>query len=180
MLRAGIAIAVLISFCVGIAHAQVIDSTPDRPEEQAPKKPAQEGWIRLDADDPTFNLWRKLRDTSKDPKREPGPIDVQRYDMAPAWSGIPTFFKLPVALTPEDLRAGKVDVAILGAPIETRCPVHILQGVADPDVPWQHAQRLFSLLAQDDAVLTLVKDGDHRLSRPGDIERLIDAIAGLV
>ena len=60
--------------------------------------------------------------------------------------------------------------------IETGCPVRILQGVQDPDVPWNHAVGLTSRLAQDDVVLTLVKDGDHRLSRPEDLERLIKAV----
>ena len=66
---------------------------------------------------------------------------------------------------------------LLGAMIETGCPVRILQGVQDPDVPWQHAVELTSRFARDDVVLTLVKDGDHRLSRPEDIERLIVAVA---
>ncbi len=66
---------------------------------------------------------------------------------------------------------------LLGGLIETGCPVRILQGVQDPDVPWQHAVDLSSRLARDDVVLTLVKDGDHRLSRPEDIERLIAAVA---
>jgi pimeloyl-ACP methyl ester carboxylesterase len=66
---------------------------------------------------------------------------------------------------------------LLGSMIETGCPVRILQGVQDPDVPWNHAVELTSRLAQDDVVLTLVKDGDHRLSRPEDIERLIKAVA---
>lgn len=65
---------------------------------------------------------------------------------------------------------------MLGGLIETRCPVHILQGVQDPDVPWQHAQELVTRLAREDVVLTLIKDGDHRLSRPEDIERLIAAV----
>jgi pimeloyl-ACP methyl ester carboxylesterase len=65
---------------------------------------------------------------------------------------------------------------LLGGLIETGCPVRILQGVEDPDVPWGHAVELVSRLAQDDVVLTLVKDGDHRLSRPEDIERLLAAI----
>lgn len=64
--------------------------------------------------------------------------------------------------------------------IETGCPVHILQGVKDTDVPWRHATELVSRLASDDVVLTLVKDGDHRLSRPEDIERLETAIDGLL
>jgi pimeloyl-ACP methyl ester carboxylesterase len=66
---------------------------------------------------------------------------------------------------------------ILGGMIETGCPVRILQGVRDEDVPWQHAVELTSRFARDDVVLTLVKDGDHRLSRPEDIERLISAVA---
>ena len=65
---------------------------------------------------------------------------------------------------------------LLGGMIETGCPVRILQGVLDPDVPWGHAVELVSRLAQDDVVLTLVKDGDHRLSRPEDIERLISVL----
>ncbi len=65
---------------------------------------------------------------------------------------------------------------LLGGMIETGCPVRILQGVQDPDVPWNHAVELTSRLAQDDVVLTLVKDGDHRLSRAEDLERLIKAV----
>jgi pimeloyl-ACP methyl ester carboxylesterase len=68
---------------------------------------------------------------------------------------------------------------LLGGLIETGCPVRILQGVQDPDVPFDHAVELVSRLAQDDVVLTLVKDGDHRLSRPEDIERLLAAVAEL-
>jgi pimeloyl-ACP methyl ester carboxylesterase len=66
---------------------------------------------------------------------------------------------------------------LMGGMIETGCPVRILQGVRDEDVPWQHAVELTSRFARDDVVLTLVKDGDHRLSRPEDIERLIVAVA---
>jgi pimeloyl-ACP methyl ester carboxylesterase len=65
------------------------------------------------------------------------------------------------------------------APIETGCPVHVIQGMQDPDVPWQHATALMERLAFDDAVLTLVRDGDHRLSRPEDIARLIRAVEAI-
>jgi dipeptidyl aminopeptidase/acylaminoacyl peptidase len=65
---------------------------------------------------------------------------------------------------------------VLNQPIEVGCPVRILQGVQDPDVPYAHAMKLVSCLAQDDVVLTLVKDGDHRLSRPEDIERLLRTV----
>jgi alpha-beta hydrolase superfamily lysophospholipase len=63
--------------------------------------------------------------------------------------------------------------------IEVGCPVHILQGMEDKDVPWRHAQALVTRLASDDVLLTLIKDGDHRLSRGEDIERLKGALDGL-
>jgi pimeloyl-ACP methyl ester carboxylesterase len=69
------------------------------------------------------------------------------------------------------------DHLLLGNLIETGCPVRILQGVEDEDVPWTHATELVARFARDDVVLTLVKDGDHRLSRPEDIERLLAAVA---
>jgi pimeloyl-ACP methyl ester carboxylesterase len=65
-------------------------------------------------------------------------------------------------------------------PIETGCPVHVIQGMQDPDVPWGHAVKLMEKLAFDDAVLTLIRDGDHRLSRPDDIARLIRAVEAIV
>ncbi len=64
--------------------------------------------------------------------------------------------------------------------IETGCPVHVLQGMRDADVPWRHAAALMTRFASDDAVLTLVKDGDHRLSRPEDLERLFAAVDGII
>jgi pimeloyl-ACP methyl ester carboxylesterase len=66
---------------------------------------------------------------------------------------------------------------ILGATIDVGCPVRILQGARDGDVPWQHALRLAHRLPAEDVVLTMVQDGDHRLSRPQDIARIIAAVA---
>ncbi len=63
--------------------------------------------------------------------------------------------------------------------IEIGCPVHVIQGMLDADVPWTHATALMERLALDDAVLTLVRDGDHRLSRGPDIDRLIRAVEGI-
>jgi pimeloyl-ACP methyl ester carboxylesterase len=61
-------------------------------------------------------------------------------------------------------------------PIEVGCPVHILQGMQDPDVPWRHAVALVEHMPGDAVDLTLIKDGDHRLSRPEDIARLLNAV----
>ncbi len=66
---------------------------------------------------------------------------------------------------------------LLGGSIEVGCPVRILQGAKDPDVPWQHAFTLMHRLPADDVVLTMIQDGDHRLSRPQDIARIIAAVA---
>lgn len=55
-------------------------------------------------------------------------------------------------------------------------PVRILQGGEDPDVPWAHALQLAQALKGPDVVFTLVRDGDHRLSRPQDIARLLAAV----
>jgi len=88
----------------------------------------------------------------------------------------PSEYGEPYPITQRLIEEGRNHL-LLGGMIETGCPVRILQGVQDPDVPWNHAVALTSRLAQDDVVLTLVKDGDHRLSRPEDIERLIKAVA---
>ena len=66
---------------------------------------------------------------------------------------------------------------LLGSAIEVGCPVRILQGAQDPDVPWQHAFALAHRLPAEDVVLTMIQDGDHRLSRPQDIARMLAAVA---
>jgi pimeloyl-ACP methyl ester carboxylesterase len=65
---------------------------------------------------------------------------------------------------------------LLGSTIDVGCPVRILQGAQDPDVPWRHAFALAQRLPAEDAVLTMIQDGDHRLSRPQDIARIIAAV----
>jgi pimeloyl-ACP methyl ester carboxylesterase len=70
---------------------------------------------------------------------------------------------------------------LLGAPIAIRCPVRLLQGQADADVPWQHALRLAERLASPEVEVTLVKDGDHRLSSPAQLAllgRVLGALLG--
>ncbi|WP_426124925.1 alpha/beta hydrolase [Pararhizobium sp. PWRC1-1] len=76
----------------------------------------------------------------------------------------------------EDGRTNRVLTGI----IETGCPVHILQGMRDPDVPYGHALKLMEHLPSDDVVMTLIRDGDHRLSRPEDIERILTAVDAML
>jgi len=93
-----------------------------------------------------------------------------------AWARPSEYSAEPYLVTRQLIEEGRNHL-LLGGMIETGCPVRILQGVEDEDVPWRHAVELVSRLGSGDVVLTLVKDGDHRLSRPEDIERLIGAVA---
>ncbi|MEM8646867.1 MAG: alpha/beta hydrolase [Pseudomonadota bacterium] len=69
---------------------------------------------------------------------------------------------------------------ILGEVTDVSCPVRILHGELDPDVPWQHGKRLYDQLAGDDVTFTLIKGGDHRLSSEREIERLLKTLSALV
>jgi pimeloyl-ACP methyl ester carboxylesterase len=109
-------------------------------------------------------MWRKFPPEVK-----------QTIEREGGWDRPSAYSAEPYRITKRLIEDGRSHL-LLGGLIETGCPVRILQGVQDPDVPWTHAVELSSRLAQDDVVLTLVKDGDHRLSRPEDIERLLHVI----
>jgi pimeloyl-ACP methyl ester carboxylesterase len=66
--------------------------------------------------------------------------------------------------------------SILQGPVAITAPVTILQGAADPDVPWRHAMDLALAIGLDNLVFTLIGDGDHRLPRPEDLTRLKAAV----
>jgi pimeloyl-ACP methyl ester carboxylesterase len=100
----------------------------------------------------------------------------QQIETTGSWQRPSEYSDEPYLITRGLIEDGRKHL-LLGGLIETGCPVRILQGVKDEDVPWEHAVSLVSRIARDDVVLTLVKDGDHRLSRPEDIERLLAAIA---
>jgi pimeloyl-ACP methyl ester carboxylesterase len=65
---------------------------------------------------------------------------------------------------------------LLDRPIPLRCPVHLLHGQLDPDVPWQTSLRLAARLESAAVTVELVKDGDHRLSREEDLRRVAAAL----
>ena len=94
----------------------------------------------------------------------------------------PSDYDEPLPLTKALFEDGK-HWQIMDAPIAFAGPVRILQGRLDEPVPWEHAQRLVELITSDDLTFTLIKDGDHRLSREQVIERLLEMcgeIAGVV
>jgi pimeloyl-ACP methyl ester carboxylesterase len=88
----------------------------------------------------------------------------------------PSAYGEPYPITRALIEEGRNHL-LLGGSIDVGCPVRILQGAQDPDVPWQHAFALAHRLPVDDVVLTMIQDGDHRLSRPQDIARMIAAVA---
>ncbi len=83
--------------------------------EAAPIREGEKPVIPLDTGDPSYNIWNTLRDLSKDPKREPGIINLQKYEFGMSYNAMPTFFNAPVAMSPADLKASQVDIAIIGA-----------------------------------------------------------------
>jgi pimeloyl-ACP methyl ester carboxylesterase len=105
---------------------------------------------------------------------EPKFSDVQRKDMAnQGYIEQPTpYADTPNIITRALIEDGKEN-AVLNSSIQTNCPVRIIQGMNDPDVPHAHALKLIECLDQDDCVATFIKDGDHRLSREADIKRII-------
>lgn len=78
----------------------------------------------------------------------------------------------PYVITRDLIEDGRKNL-LLRAPLPIRCPVRLLQGMRDADVPWKTALRLSEALESEDVEVTLVKKGDHRLSEPEDLARLM-------
>jgi pimeloyl-ACP methyl ester carboxylesterase len=94
------------------------------------------------------------------------------------WHAPSAYSSEPTPITRALLDDGRKHL-MLDKPVDPGCPVHILQGMADPDVPWRHALALVERLPERDVVLTLVREGDHRLSREPDLARLVAAVEGI-
>lgn len=111
-------------------------------------------------------MWKNF---SAEVKKE---IETKGFWLRPSEYGDGT----PYPITRKLIEEGRNHL-VLGSAIDLGCPVRILQGAQDPDVPWQHAFALTHRLPADDVVLTMIQDGDHRLSRPQDIARILAAVA---
>lgn len=112
---------------------------------------------------------------------EPQLTEAQRRDLEEKG-----FFEEPSDYAPEPnvytralFEDGRNNLVLTGR-IDTHCPVHILQGMEDPDVPYGHALKLVEHLPADDVTVSLIRDGDHRLSRPQDLSMMVAALEGLV
>ncbi len=92
---------------------------------------------------------------------------------------VPSQYGDPTPITRRLIEDGRAR-RVLDAPIPFTGPVRLLHGQADPDVPWELALTIASTVTSTDVAVTLVKDGDHRLSRPQDLALLYRTIGGLL
>jgi pimeloyl-ACP methyl ester carboxylesterase len=92
---------------------------------------------------------------------------------------VPSQYGDPTPITLKLVRDG-ANHLVLDGPMAIRCPVRLLHGQADPDVPWELALRIAERLESQDVQVTLVKDGDHRLSRPADLALLRQTVGALL
>ncbi len=91
----------------------------------------------------------------------------------------PSQYGEPYAITMRLIDEGRAHL-VLRTPLQLPFPVRLIQGMRDPDVPWRTALRLAEHIGGDDVEVTLVKNGDHRLSEPADIARLEAVLEGLL
>ena len=111
---------------------------------------------------------------------ERAPEEARRAIMETgAWRRPSAYSDEPDVLTRALIEDGRNHL-LLGGMIRTFCPTVVLQGMRDEDVPYSHALKLMERLGADPATLTLVKDGDHRLSRPQDLRLLFDAVERMI
>jgi pimeloyl-ACP methyl ester carboxylesterase len=95
-----------------------------------------------------------------------------------AWRRPSAYSIEPDCLTRDLIEDGRKHL-MLGGMIRTGAPIAVLQGMRDEDVPFSHVLALMQRLG-DPATLTLIRDGDHRLSRPQDLQLMFDALRRMV
>ena len=115
---------------------------------------------------PDFTFWGFSQDQKMEILRE-GRIEE------------PSPYGDPVVTTRAFWESGEA-LRLLHGPIAIDCPVRLLHGQADADVPWQYSLELMKLLRSADVQTAFVKDGDHRLSRGRDVALLIATVNGLL
>jgi pimeloyl-ACP methyl ester carboxylesterase len=109
-------------------------------------------------------IWAKASDEARHAIMEQG-----------LWRRPSAYSSEPDCFTRELIEDGRKHL-LLGGMIRTGAPTAVLQGMRDEDVPFSHALALMQRFGGDPATLTLVKDGDHRLSRPQDLELMFAAL----
>ena len=112
-------------------------------------------------------MWDKLTPEAKREMKEKGFLETPSdYDDE------------PYIITRELIEEGEKHL-LLEQGLEVSCPVRILHGEADADVPWEHGLKVYHALSGEDVTFTLVKGGDHRLSTPRDLRLLQEIVLAL-
>jgi pimeloyl-ACP methyl ester carboxylesterase len=119
---------------------------------------------------PDFSEDLLLANASPEQRRQ---LAEQSYWLQPSAYG-----DAPYPVTRALIEDGRGHLVLRG-PLPIRCPVHLLHGQRDPDVPWQTALRLAERLESDAVTIELIKAGDHRLSTPSDLVRITAALERL-
>jgi pimeloyl-ACP methyl ester carboxylesterase len=119
------------------------------------------------APDFVLRMWEEAPEEAKQALRRDG-----------VWRRPSNYSDEPYAITMRLIEEGRSHL-VAGRLGEVRCPVRILHGMADPDVPWRLSLDLIEGLGSADAAVTFVKAGDHRLSAPADLRRLCETVAEL-
>lgn len=96
------------------------------------------------------------------------------------WSQPSAFEEDPYPVTMRFIEESREHEVLNGTPVAFDGPVRILHGTLDDVVPTAHALACLDAVTSNDATLTLVKGGDHRLSTPADLDRLADALGALL
>ncbi len=110
---------------------------------------------------------------------EPMPPPARAALMEQGVIHTPSEYGEPLPITRALIEDGRRHLR-LGGPIPLRCPVRLLQGQRDPDVPWRTALTLAERIESADVQVILIKDGDHRLSRDSDLALLEDVVLRLL
>lgn len=113
-------------------------------------------------------MWEQFPETIK-----------MQIETAGVWLRHSEYAPEPYAITRQLIEDGRRHL-LFGKPFHLGCPVHILQGGLDPDVPAAHALKLVEHLPQDRVTVTMIPDGNHRLSRDEDIAKLVEITAAMV
>lgn len=137
--------------------------------EAAPEAARIKGLVLIaPAWDMTEMMWRNLPSAARRDIKEKGVY------MRPSRYG-----DGPYPITAKLIEDGRRHL-IGNAPYDPGRPIHILHGLQDPDVPWEHTLDLVAHMSGDWTRVTAIPDGEHRLSRPEDIDLLLDTVARLV
>lgn len=113
-------------------------------------------------------IWRQLTESQRAEMAQRGVVELP-----------PEYGDAPLRISRHLIEDGRRNL-LLGDRIDISCPVRILQGQRDTSVPWQTALDIADRLTGDDVAVTLVKDGDHRLSRPQDLSLLCRTVDDMV